>query len=277
MKEITVNWHIIQKCNYECYYCFAKYDDYQKKEIHYSKEEILSLLNKVYKAFKYQYPNLKIRLNIAGGEPTLSKNLGFIIKTAHKIGFNISIITNASILTTKFIKENAKFISMFAISIDSLNKSTNIKVGRVSNKKFLEIHQIFRNIKLLREYNSSIKIKINTVVNKNNYTEYLGDFISLIKPDKWKVFQALSINSSEIYCTKKQLNFFIDNHRKLNINIFSETNDEMTNSYIMIDPYGRFYQNTHSTYNYSKSVLEIDLDEIISHINFDFNKYKNRY
>ena len=48
MNEITVNWHIIQKCNYKCYYCFAKYDNYDKKEVHNSKKEIEILLNKIY-------------------------------------------------------------------------------------------------------------------------------------------------------------------------------------------------------------------------------------
>ena len=277
MKEITINWHIIEKCNYKCDYCFAKYDDYGKKEVHYSKKEIGLVLNKIYQVFKKEFPNHTVRLNIAGGEPTLSKNLDYIIQTAYKVGFTISIITNFSILTTKFIQENAKYISMFAISIDSLNKNTNMKIGRVSNKKFLEIHQVFKNINLLRQYNRSLKIKINTVVNINNYTEYLGDFIGLIKPDKWKIFQALSINSNKNYCTDEQFKTFLFNHQNIDVKTFSETNDEMVNSYIMIDPYGRFYQNKNATYQYSKSILEIETDEIIKHVNFDFKKYKNRY
>ena len=277
MNEITVNWHIIQKCNYKCYYCFAKYDNYDKKEVHNSKKEIEILLNKIYQAFSNKYKDYNIRLNIAGGEPTLSKNLYFIIQTAYKIGFNVSIITNASILTTRFISENAKYISMFAISIDSLNTNTNIKIGRIGNKNYLEIHQILKNISLLRKYNSSIKIKINTVVNNYNYAENIGDFINLANPDKWKIFQALSINNSKEYCLKEQFNTFINNHKSLNINIFSETNEEMIESYIMIDPHGRFYQNSGAIYQYSKSILELESNEIINHVNFDLKKYKNRY
>ena len=279
MNEITVNWHIIQKCNYKCNYCFAKYDNYDKKEVHNSKKEIEILLNKIYQAFSNKYKDYNIRLNIAGGEPTLSKNLYFIIQTAYKIGFNVSIITNASILTTRFISENAKYISMFAISIDSLNTNTNIKIGRIGNKNYLEIHQILKNISLLRKYNSSIKIKINTVVNNYNYAEYIGDFINLANPDKWKIFQALNINnsSSKEYCSKEQFKTFINNHKDLNINTFSETNEEMIESYIMIDPYGRFYQNSGAIYQYSKSILELESNEIINHVNFDLKKYKNRY
>ncbi len=279
MNEITVNWHIIQKCNYKCYYCFAKYDNYDKKEVHNSKKEIEILLNKIYQAFSNKYKDYNIRLNIAGGEPILSKNLDFIIKTAYKIGFDVSIITNSSVLTTRFISANAKYLSMFAISIDSLNKDTNLKIGRIGNKNFLEIHHVLKNISLLRKYNNSIKIKINTVINNYNYTEYIGDFINLAKPDKWKIFQALNINnsSSKEYCSKEQFKTFINNHKDLNINTFSETNEEMIESYIMIDPYGRFYQNSGAIYQYSKSILELESNEIINHVNFDLKKYKNRY
>lgn len=277
MNEITINWHIIQKCNYKCYYCFAKYDNYEKKEVHNSKKEIEVLLNKVYNTFNSNYKDCDIRLNIAGGEPTLSKNLNFIIETAYKIGFKVSIITNSSILTTKFITLNAKYLSMFALSIDSINKDNNLKIGRVQKETSLEISQIFKNIEMFRSFNKDIKIKINTVVNKHNYNEYLGDFISLINPDKWKIFQALSINTKEIHCNNSQYEIFIQKHEKLRVSTYAENNDEMTDSYIMIDPYGRFYQNTNGIYIYSESILDVSEDEINKYINVDMNKYNNRY
>ena len=277
MKEITINWHIIQKCNYKCYYCFAKYEKSQRKEIHYSKKEIEVLLNKVYKTFNRNYKNCDIRLNIAGGEPTLSKNLDFIIETAYRIGFKVSIITNSSIITTKFIRLNAKYLSMFATSIDSINRNNNLKIGREIKENTLEISQVFKNIELFRSFNKDIKIKINTVVNADNYNEYLGDFINLIKPNKWKVFQALSINSNEIYCNDTQYETFLQNHKKLKISTYSENNDEMTDSYIMIDPHGRFYQNTNGSYIYSKSILDITENEIMKCVNVDMSKYNNRY
>lgn len=262
MKEITINWHIIQKCNYKCYYCFAKYKKSYKKEIYYLKKEIEILLNKIYCTFKRSNENSNIRLNISGGEPKLSRNLDFIIETAYRIGFKVSIITNSSILTTKFIRLNAKYLSIFAISIDSINKTNNLKIGRVIKENTLEISDIFKNIELFRSFNKDIKIKISTVVNKDNYNEYLGDFINLIKPDKWKVFQALSINSNAIYCNDKQYKIFLQNHSKLKVAIYSESNDEMIDSYIMIDPYGRFY---------------IPDNEILECLQVDRNKYNERY
>ena len=87
----------------------------------------------------------------------------------------------------------------------------------------------------------------------------------------------LGINNSKEYCSKEQFSTFINNHKNLNMNIFSETNEEMIESYIMVDPYGRFYQNSGAIYQYSKSILELESNEIINHVNFDLKKYKNRY
>ena len=44
------------------------------------------------------------------------------------------------------------------------------------------------------------------------------------------------------------------NHKNISSRIYKESKDDMTNSYIMLDPYGRFYQNENNSYTYSKSI-----------------------
>ena len=65
MKEITVNWHIIEKCNYKCDYCFAKYKKSLNKEVHNSKDESTLVLKKLYEFFSTKYDGYDVRLNIA--------------------------------------------------------------------------------------------------------------------------------------------------------------------------------------------------------------------
>jgi radical S-adenosyl methionine domain-containing protein 2 len=276
MNEITINWHILERCNYSCDYCFAKYANSDKKEIHNSKESIEFLLEKVYHYFTTKYNGYSIRLNIAGGEPMLSKNLDYIIEVAYRIGFKISLITNASKLTSRFIRTNAKHISMFAISIDSINNKVNIKIGRSFKNNTLSISKIFKHLEELKKMNPLVKIKINTVVNKYNYKNYLGDIIDLINPFKWKVLQALSL-TDEVFCSDEQYKMFLINHQNINTKISQESNNDMRDSYIMLDPYGRFYQNTFGKYNYSKSILDVDIEKAFESIKFDFNKFIQRY
>ena len=276
MNEITINWHILEQCNYSCGYCFAKYAQSDIKEIHKSKSEIRLLLEKIYNFFKKKYQNYSLRLNIAGGEPSLSSNFSYIIQTAFSIGFKVSIISNASKLTNEFIEKNAKYISMFAVSIDSLSKLTNIKIGRVSSNDSLNKNALVQKLQSLKKNNNEIKIKINTVVNEYNYSEKIIDFINLINPYKWKVLQALSL-TDKVYCTNNQFETFLKNNHKTSTKIFKESNSDMKDSYIMIDPHGRFYQNTNGSYNYSNSILKLDVKEAFNSINFDLDKFNKRY
>lgn len=276
MKEVTINWHLTQKCNLKCYYCFAKYSKYEKREIHHSQDDIKLFLDKLYKSFSKEFKNSKIRLNLAGGEPTISKNIDFIIEYAYRLGFKISMISNSFDLKDEFIFNNSKYISVFGLSIDSINKSTNIKIGRSIKDKTLNNISVKKLIESLRAYNSEIEIKINTVVNEFNYNEYLGDLINYINPNKWKVFQALNINSKDIYCSEESFNIFLENHKQIR-NVFFESNDLMINSYIMIDPFGRFFQNKSGKYNYSKPIIELEKSEIIDCLDVDLKKYMKRY
>jgi radical S-adenosyl methionine domain-containing protein 2 len=261
MKEIVINWHIIQKCNYKCNYCFAHYEKENKKEISRSKKDIEQLLKKVHLFFNSEYPKTSLRLNIAGGEPTLSKNIDFTIQKAHEIGFKVSLITNGSFVKNNFLYKNAKYLTMYALSIDSLESYTNLMIGREEKNKTLTSSRVFKQLETLRELNPNIKIKINTVVNEFNFQEELYLFINIIKPDKWKVLQALSINTSKIFCTHEQFKAFLKINNKSTIPLSIESNEDMTESYIMIDPYGRFYQNTNSQYYYSNSILNHNIKE----------------
>jgi len=275
MNEITVNWHIVEKCNYSCNYCFAKYTNSHFQEIEKSQKYIDLLLNKVYDYFRKEYKT--VRLNIAGGEPTLSSNLDYIIHKSKEIGFTVSIITNGSKLTSEFITKNASYISMFAISVDSLKEKTNLKIGRVSKNNVLKSSKLLANIKKVRETNPDVQIKINTVVNKHNFNEYMGAFIRSVKPDKWKVFQALSVGTNEEFCNSHEYKTFLKNHENDNIKINQESNDDMRESYIMIDPYGRFYQNSGRSYTYGESLLISSVEAAFGSIHFNHEKYDARY
>jgi radical S-adenosyl methionine domain-containing protein 2 len=265
----------VENCNYRCKFCFAKYENSQFETIERSTKNIDRLLQKIYRYFIGRYS--AVRLNIAGGEPTLSTNLDYIIKKAHSIGFIVSIITNGSKLTSDFIEKSLPYLSMFAISVDSLNSETNQKIGRISRHKTLGKSELLRTMQKIKASNPLVKIKINTVVNNHNYDEYMGDFIASIKPYKWKIFQALSMGTDEVYCSQEKYETFLENHKDSAEHISGESNDEMRESYIMIDPYGRFYQNGSKTYEYSQSLLVSSVEQAFLSTGFDRDKYEARY
>lgn len=76
VKELVVNWHITEACNYKCDYCFAKWNRNDKDIIHSEWkidallrqiENIRHLLNQKSSTIFFE----TIRLNLVGGETFL--------------------------------------------------------------------------------------------------------------------------------------------------------------------------------------------------------------
>ena len=335
LDKIVLNWHITQACNFACKHCFATKHPACGGRVASSEQGIQSLLRKLHGAFSQEYN--AIRLNIAGGEPLLEPKLDFIIAEAKSVGFELSMISNGSLLaelggfdSRAWIEKNAPHLSLFGISVDSLHSETNAKIGRILRKnphlnpskgekmreflsensrpspqrldflgenlrlkgekiakisensrqkvsaKTLSPQAILEIARLLRASNDKIALKINTVVTKHNYGEYFGDFIRALKPEKWKVLQALSIGTAQIFCENEHFEAFVGWHRGFEGVISVESREQMTNSYLMLDEFGRFYQNQNSRYAYSPPLLQMSADEILN-AHFDKEKFQKRY
>lgn len=123
-----------------------------------------------------------------------------------------------------------------------------------------------------------IEIKINTVVNKLNASEDLSYFISQIKPNKWKIFKLLPVYSNKLDITEQEFHQFIEKHSNFKSIISSENNNDMTESYLMIDPLGRFFQNGYTSgYKYSSPLWQVSAETALKQIKFDSQKFVNRY
>lgn len=64
--------------------------------------------------------------------------------------------------------------------------------------------------------------------------------------------------------------------RHIDLNPIYETNDDMKGYYLMIDPLGRFFQNTNNEQRFSDSILEVGLIEAIYQTGWDFGKFIGR-
>lgn len=284
MKELVVNWHITEACNFKCAYCFAKWEEKPcKKELLHSEESIVKLLDQIVKLpLILKYPFQYIRLNLVGGETFLyRKPVINIIREARKRGIKLSAITNGSKLDIELNKMIAENFDMIGFSIDSLDEITNLGIGRTQGNSTLILSDVIKNVLMIKELNPAITLKINTVVNQLNFSEDFSSFIEQVNPDKWKVFQMLPIlkKSFSLAIKEEQFLSFIERHHKYHLIISAEDNDAMRESYLMIDPYGRFFQNTvnEQNYIYSDSILDIGIENAFSSIKFDIEKFLNRY
>lgn len=70
---------------------------------------------------------------------------------------------------------------------------------------------------------------------------------------------------------------FISRHQhlktKCNVDVIGEDNDDMTNSYLMVTPDGKFYQNKDNKYIYSENILDVGIEKAFDQIKFfDYDK-----
>lgn len=283
-RELVVNWHITEACNYHCNYCFAKWDK-QTNELMNDEDSVSKLMDEIQKLpsilnGKYLTEFESIRLNLVGGETFLNiRKVTRIIHQAKQRKFSLSAITNGSRLNNELVTLIANDFNSIGFSVDSLDSPTNIKIGRTEKSGVMDTDKVLKDISLIKELNPSIDIKINTVVSSLNQTEDLSAFIDQAAPNKWKVFKVLPVITRENEVSQDDFIEFLERHSKFENIISSEDNDEMTDSYLMIDPIGRFFQNSilGSGYSYSTPIVNTGIEEALNEINFDPEKFHGRY
>lgn len=169
---------------------------------------------------------------------------------------------------------------MLGISIDSTTATTNDRIGRVDGRGIhLDLAGLIDRISLMRRLNPSMTIKVNTVVNEANWQEDLIPLISDLAPTRWKVLRMLPVVTNELALCDDQFQAFVDRHRALEGIMCVEDNDDMVQSYIMVDPHGRFFQNrvVGAGYEYSPPILEMGALPAFDCMTWSAEKFAARY
>lgn len=278
--QIVYNWHITERCNYACKYCFAKWS--KPKEIYHNRE----LVDKIFEELSLKEVISKrvgeniscVRINFAGGEPLmLGKEFVKIIMQAKKLGFETSMITNGLLLG--FYPEMFKHLDIIGISVDSLDENVCKNIGRCSGKNYLSKEKLTKLVHKIRLCNPKAKLKFNTVVNENNYNTNIIEQLQAFKPDRVKILRQLPFNG-EKGITDEQFEMFLTINKKFaeQKNVIIEDKNDITQSYLMIDPLGRFFQNGNErNYKYSDPIYAAGLERALSQIHFSKEKFMSRY
>lgn len=277
VQKIVVNWHLLEPCQFHCKYCYAEWGKAELPQVYKDAAASARLIAEVAQ-LRRRWP--AVRLSFAGGEPLLDKRLAGKIAEARRHQLAVSIITNGGLLQSSFVRENAGAIAMLGVSIDSMRAATNLRIGRATKAgKLVEPQQLFELLALARRINPAIRVKINTVVNRFNLHEDFSALIERVRPDKWKALQVqpATPKSALEAITAEQFAAFRARHRRIACASF-EDNERMQNSYLMIDPYGRFFWNeAGQRYGYSAPILQVGIERALAQVDFREEKFGERY
>ena len=294
VNELVINWHFTETCNYSCKYCYSHWNKpSQKKELFHDDELTRRLLRELRRFFAPNNKNnplcrsLKwedLRINLVGGEPLIyPKRTLQIAREAQNLGFKVSLITNGDGLFKDELSPLFESLSTLGISIDSINAETCRQIGRVDKRgRILSLVHLRELIKKVRKINPEIILKINTVVSEFNSHENMTDLLNELRPERWKVLKVLPVISDAWTISEQDFRIFIGRHRHFASIMSIENNQAMIESYLMVDPFGRFFSNkqeskTGNSYSYSQPILTNGADAAFDEIDFDIEKFTARY
>jgi radical S-adenosyl methionine domain-containing protein 2 len=275
----SVNFHFWQPCNMRCRYCFAHFRDVRADvlpEGHLTCKEAIRVVWRLAEA-GFQ------KITFAGGEPLLSPWCLSLVRTAKRLGMTTSMVTNGSLLRDTLIEELSEHLDWIALSVDSLDTSTNGVIGRQTAGRAMTEERYLQLCELISR--AGLSLKINTVVSRANWEEDMSSFILRVRPLRWKIMQVLPIaGQNERYVEPflvdtAEFEKFVARHQHLGnagIAIVPERNADMIGSYAMVDPAGRFYDNIDGRYTYSDPILDGGVHQALSQVRIDREKFLRR-
>lgn len=277
----SVNFHLWEPCNMQCGFCFATFQDVKQEmnlpKGHLPKENCILVVDRLVE-FGFE------KINFAGGEPTLCPWLPALITQAKEHEMVTSIVTNGSRITDQWLNDLNGSLDWIGLSIDTVDPEKLIRLGRaVGGKVPITEEEYFNIIGEIQRH--KIRLKINTVVTSVTWEENFTQFISLAKPERWKLLQALRVKGqndayiADFEITTAQFEAYVQRNRIVEndgITVVPENNEAMTESYVMIDPAGRFFDNTQGFYRYSDPILKIGVAEALKQVSIDPERFHQR-
>ena len=272
----TVNYHVWKPCNMACGFCFATFADISHKVLpkgHLDRQDSSQLVTLLAEAGFEE-------INFAGGEPTLCPWLPHLIKQANSLHLVTSMVTNGSRITPEWLDRLHGSLDYATVSVDSLCPATLIKTGRTTPSGPMGKADYLKAIRDLQEH--GISTKINTVLIRENLDEDLTTFIIKAKPDRWKILQVLPVSGQndlkvdEHLVSNAEFERYIQSARTVvqhGIKLTAENNELTTGSYVMVDPAGRFFDNTAGHHTYSQPILEVGTAAALREISVSADKF----
>ena len=265
---LVINLHYTEACNYRCRQCHARFgvtplrlEDWKRIIGNISHDVVVH------------------RFNLAGGEPLACSYVQQLIDYIHSQGIACSIITNGSLLTPEFVRNNQGKLSMIGISVDAVSHKDNVRLGRVNTHgKTLSADRLQQLAKAIHA--AGMTLKINTVVNAVNASLDFTGLIEKLAPDRWKLLRMVHIreindSDADLLVNDEQFAGFVQRHQALSPEV--EDTDNIINSYIFINPHGQLVNNFGGSYKNGKSLLDHPFITELQHSGFNLSRYLDRY
>lgn len=276
----SVNYHLTRECNYKCKFCFHTRITSYFEPLERAKQGLRLLVKAGMK-----------KINFSGGEPFLvlrGEYIGQLVRfcKAEQGVESVTVVTNGSVVRREWFDKYGAFLDIMAVSCDSFQPDTLEALGRGTGGEHYDKH--LQRLEALAAWceQYGVKFKVNSVITRLNWEEDMHEAILRLAPARWKVFQCLLIDgenvgegarrdAQDLVITDDQFRSFNARHRDLSC-LVPESNEDMRNSYLILDEYMRFLNNQGGSKRPSNSILDVGVATALQESGFDQTAFERR-
>jgi len=175
-------------CTYSCVYCQLGRTLHMQveRQAFYKPEEILRAIEKKVKDAKDKEERIDYLTFVPDGEPTLDINLGKEIELFKPLGIKIAVISNASLMWQKDVRDDLFGADWVSLKIDAVSEDIWRRVNRPH--KSLQLDKIFQGILEFSDaFNGKIATETMLIQDINDNTqdiEKIANFIAGLRDAK---------------------------------------------------------------------------------------------
>lgn len=268
---LNVSWHLWPDCDLTCTYCYATFRDIPRT---LNEADALRVLD-LFRAAGTE------KVTFVGGEPLLCPHIETLIAHAKQIGLVTMLVTNGTRLVGERLNRIVPLLDWVSLSIDASSPELMAAMGR-GNAAFWK--HCMRCWSALSEH-AHLRLKINTVVTRQNLHDDMRSLIRELRPARWKVFQVLPVKGQNdgkvgpLLVTADEFAEYVHRHRELDaegLGPVAEDNQALTGTYLMLDALGRLFSNKTGEHVYTDSVLDVGVWEAVRQVGWDVAGFVER-
>ena len=203
VKDICI--YLTNNCNQRCRHCYMYAGDIKIDEVDYKKwiELLKRLKNIGYNGVTF-----------TGGEVTIYPGYKEVIKSAHQLGLNVTVLSNGILWNSYNIAEMHEYIDEIQISVDGYDEKSYYDVRRYNGFK-----KAIDTVKLFDSYGTKVSIAVTPLYeNLNEFIEKFKDFATDFMQKMPNVFVKLNhelITGREVNVSDEENQLYKNKLKKL--------------------------------------------------------------
>lgn len=168
MKNRVIVWRITQNCDLKCRFCSYSTEVKRKRED--ADPKLIRGFARVLGDYKRQTGD-SVLVSWIGGEPFLRKDIMELSQVMHGEGIDVSATTNGMPLDESALYGISRYFSEIVFSLDSFRECDDEVRGRAGH--FDRVSDGIKRLDEIRKAeNSSLKIKVNTILMRRNIADF---------------------------------------------------------------------------------------------------------